>query len=80
MKKYGFLYKESFRGSYHHPVSKNFKTQPYIIYFSFYHTRDNHKDNISGIRTRAIEIVSICKIDFGKGYGLLTLRVQSLNI
>jgi hypothetical protein len=27
--------------------------------------QDNHLDNISGIRTRAIEIVNVIEIDFG---------------
>ena len=32
---------------------------------AYYHTRDSHNDNISGIRTRATEITLIFKIDFG---------------
>ena len=32
---------------------------------AYNNTQDNHLDNISGIRTRAIEIVSIFKMDLG---------------
>ena len=33
--------------------------------FAYYHTRDNHLNKISGIRTRAILITLIFKIHFG---------------
>ena len=32
---------------------------------AYYHTKNNHLDNISGIQTRAIEITLILKLNLG---------------